>query len=347
MLASASCYYVNGKSVIETSTDHNVGLHSEDTYSFVKSRKGKEVQGPFFPSVRPTTHSADLRPCNDATDYEIAYLTALNRGLPIFETVPEIRDCDIQHEIDSLDEGETILDAIDRARDRRIETGKTISELWVMRYLGQRYWEYVPDIVNDALILWIELDGLTSPKLCLKRTMLDFLKRNGIEQKIFTPLTLDLELRLGRSSTGMTVRDLPDNLQLAASWKLAGLSYEEIQERFRLSPRDVSNAIGELREYLGVKSKRGKHQRMEFSSDPEKVAGDAAKQQFTPLTEKEREKRLDKEIQFFKTTYANNEELQLEQQRQREAWNRLHGPQFQSITVTKNGETVETLKRID
>lgn len=250
---------------------------------------------------------------DDMTDMEYAILNALHRGLAIFETEPRLTTQEIEEAPDGINPKEFRLFALQTEANK---TRKSICELWVLKRLGLAYRDLATEIVHDALIVWIEHQGLTHPVLCLKRTLMNRLKREGLTQKIFTPLTIENSLNLGRKSSGLSIKDLPDNLQTIASLKLAGFTMTEMQEKLRKSPRDICEDLRQIGEFLNINTRR-KKQVSRIELEVEIAAGDG-KQTYAPKTRRPR--------QVNRVAY--HEEIQREEKRRRENWNNLHGPQL-------------------
>lgn len=267
---------------------------------------------------------------------ELATINALQRGSAIFETLPQLTWQEVDEAPNGIDPKEFRIFALQSEANKN---RKSFSELWVLKRLGLAYKDLATEIVHDALILWIELEGLTHPMLCLKRILKNRLKREGLSQKIFTPLTIENSLKLGRKDSGLSIRDLPDNLQTIASLKQAGFTVQEMQEKLRKSPRDICEDLRRVGEFLNVNTRRKKQvSRIELE-----VEIDAGKGEQTFAPKKRRPRQINR--------VAYPQEIVAEETRRKANWNDLHGPQFKPQTVQRmreeKTEVVETWKRID
>ena len=153
-------------------------------------------------------------------------------------------------------------------------------------------------------------------------------------------MTLDLQLRLGRRETGLSVSDLPDALQTTAELKRQGYTYTEIAEKLKKSPRDICEQFRQIGEFLNVKAiRKFRQKRIENETDLSPV------QEGNVLFVRQEPKRT------AGTTFATQEQIEREEKRRRENWNFIHGPQFTTKTVkvqTDDGKTElrETVSRI-
>lgn len=285
--------------------------------------------------------------------YAIATHNAWAEGKPDFEYLASLTDNDIHDVIDSTiieDCQEAKREEPDRANylptslnwriEQRRRERSSLALAYVRRRLGRDFEDLAEEIVHDALVLWIENEGRTIPFLCLKRTLKNTLRRLGLTQKIFTPMTLDLQLRLGRRETGLTIGDLPDALQTTAELKRQGFTYSEITEKLKKSPRDICEQFRQIGEFLNVKMiRKFRQKRIEIETDLSPV-----QEGIVAFVKQEPKKTAG-------TTYATQEQIEREEARRKENWNFIHGPQFTTKTVkvqTDDGkiELRETISRI-
>lgn len=284
----------------------NRALEGEDSW-FAGKRNRRQRNG------REGMYSVNWGNPDDMTAMEFAIINAMQRGLAIFETVPQLTRQEVEEAPNGIDPKEfRIHDLQTEANKNR----KSVCELWVLKRLGLAYRDLATEIVHDALILWIELEGLTHPMLCLKRILKNRLKREGLTQKIFTPLTIENSLKIGRKDSGLSIQDLPENLQAIASLKQAGFTIEEMREKLRKSPRDICEDLRQIGEFLNINTRRKKQvSRIELETEVDAGKGE---QTFAPKTRRPR--------QINRVAY--HEEVQREEIRRRENWNYLHGPQL-------------------
>lgn len=257
---------------------------------------------------------------NDMTDMEYATINALHHGLAIFETQPRLTNQEIEESPNGIDPKEIRFFALQTEANK---TRKSVCELWVLKRLGLAYRDLATEIVHDALIVWIEHQGLDHPVLCLKRTLMNRLKREGLTQKIFTPLTIENSLKLGRKDSGLSIQDLPDNLQAIASLKQAGFTIEEMREKLRKSPRSICEDLRQIGEFLNVNTKRKRQVscielEADVDVDVDVDAGGFGNQTYAP--KKRRPRRINR--------VAYHREVIAEDKRRKATWNDLHGPQL-------------------
>lgn len=294
------------------------------------------IQGPMFPRHNKQLETSDSwesgrrsrrqrsgkeAPCGinwgieeeDRGTYVEACHNAWKQDKPIFDCCGQLTDKEIHSVIDQETLESNLQYEIAKAQQRK----PARSLLWIKSKLGKDYQDLAEEIFHDSLILWVELQGLVNPLLCLKRTLLDTLKRRGIGQRIFTPLTLDIQLKLGRNETGMTIQDLPDNLQTIAELKRQGYSYLEIADKLRISSKTICEKFREIGEFLNLKTTRKKKTskiELDYFAQPEQI-GIVAHAPKVPTI-------------FPETTMGTEGEYNRFDEKRKANWNALHGPQL-------------------
>lgn len=128
---------------------------------------------------------------------------------------------------------------------------------WCVRKIGigggKGSWEsYARDAAQDGYLVWVKYGGKVNPKTCVRSALLNLIKREGISQKIFTPLELGTVEPVERrdAGPGFQIAQLPESLQWVARQIAEGRSSEDIRKEMKIGKETVNRMRRQLTEAL-------------------------------------------------------------------------------------------------
>lgn len=127
---------------------------------------------------------------------------------------------------------------------------------WAMKKIGnvsgKGTWEgHARDAAQEGFIRWVNAGGKVNPITCVRSALLNILRREGLSQKIMTPLelgTVEPVAREEREGAGFKISQLPPSLQWIASQIAEGRGTREIRKEMGVGRETVDRMRRQLRE---------------------------------------------------------------------------------------------------
>ena len=128
---------------------------------------------------------------------------------------------------------------------------------WCVRKIGfgggKGSWEcYARDAAQDGYLRWVKMGGKVNPKTCVRSALIDLVRREGISQKIFTPLELVTVEPIEREDKGpgFKLSQLPESLRWVANQIAEGRTSEDIRKEMRVGKETVNRMRRQIADAL-------------------------------------------------------------------------------------------------